>query len=354
MPEPSKSSRNKLPIASLSLDLDNRWAYHKAANVATEVSSKSFLPSACDRITDVLGQLQLPLTVFVVGRDLADDDDAAAVSQMARVHRYELGNHSLHHEPWLHTYSAAQLQEELGETHQRIAAVSGQQPTGFRGPGFSCSETVLETLIGLGYQYDASVFGTSLAPLARLYYFAKTGLRGKDRQQRGKLYGDWKAFLQPNKPFRRRVGSAGYLWEIPVTVLPVARVPIHFTYLMFLGSKLGPSMAVMYLRQALWWCRLCRVPPSLLLHPTDFLGQEDAPDMAFFPGMSMPRKAKLELVTRLLRTLGERFDVRTMADQVASLDPNANTSTTSQPRYANQSTQGAAPQLAPPSSAHRS
>ena len=32
--------------------------------------------------------------------------------------------------------------------------------------------------------------------------------------------------------------------------------------------------------------------PSLLLHPLDFMGREDCPALAFFPGMDLARDAE--------------------------------------------------------------
>jgi len=45
------------------------------------------------------------------------------------------------------------------------------------------------------------------------------------------------------------------------------------------------------------------VQPSILLHPLDFLGKEDVPELAFFPAMGLPAKRKLAVVERLLDLL---------------------------------------------------
>ena len=56
---------------------------------------------------------------------------------------------------------------------------------------------------------------------------------------------------------------------LPVTTMPLFRVPIHFSYLLYLGGK-SPALARLYWRTALRMCRLRRVEPSVLLHPLDF------------------------------------------------------------------------------------
>src|SRR4030065_112277 len=68
-------------------------------------------------------------------------------------------------------------------------AVPRARPRGFRGPGFSISEGVLETLIDLGYRYDASTLPTFIGPIARAYYFRASKLDAEERRRREALVG---------------------------------------------------------------------------------------------------------------------------------------------------------------------
>ena len=88
---------------------------------------------------------------------------------------HEVGNHSFEHESWLHLYTREQLTEEIINAENAIAAVCSQRPRGFRGPGYSWSETLLEVLAARDYLFDASTLPTYLGPLARAYYFATAG-----------------------------------------------------------------------------------------------------------------------------------------------------------------------------------
>ncbi|MEM9588029.1 MAG: chitooligosaccharide deacetylase, partial [Planctomycetota bacterium] len=205
----------------------------------------------------------------------------------------------------------------------RIRKVTSRGPVGFRGPGFSCPPEVLSVLHRMGYAYDASVFPTSVAPLARWFFLLKSGLSGAKRDDAKELYGGFSSVFQPNRPFQRSIdpGDPGRLiWEVPVTVLPLARTPIHFSYLAYLGS-FSLAAAKAYFRSTLSLCRMTGTPPSLLLHPTDFLGREDDTQLQYFPGMKMSRVGKLTLVGWALETLLDSYAVSTLADQVRSLDP---------------------------------
>lgn len=306
-------------IASLSIDLDNKWAYLRAAGRDDWDTRPGYLPMVTDRIVDMLGELDLPLTVFIVGRDLVEPGDALAAASLVRLPAWEPANHSLNHLPWMHTMQANEIAEEIETTHNRIVDVTGDAPLGFRGPGFSCPDEVLRVLARNDYLYDASIFPTSIAPIARAVFLMKSDLKGEQREKAKKLYGGFSSLCQPNRPFSRTVDQAS-LWEVPVTVMPLVRTPIHFSYFTFLAS-FSTLAAKTYFRAALSLCKLTRTPPSLLLHPPDFLGHEDDSDMAYFPGMKMARKDKLAIVRWALKLYDEMFDVRLMIDQVNALMP---------------------------------
>ena len=308
------------PLASLSIDLDNKWAYLRAAGREDWDQRPGYLALAVDRVTEILGEFDLPLTVFLVGRDLADDEDCKSIMQFDRLPRWEPANHSLNHLPWMHTMEPAEIRDEIEITHGRIREVTGRRALGFRGPGFSCPPEVLQLLASLGYLYDASVFPTSMAPIARAVFLLKTDLKGEQREKAKRLYGGFRSMWQPNRPFQRSVDSVSQLWEMPVTVMPLTRTPIHFSYFTYLAS-FSTLAAKAYFRAALALCRWTATPPSLLLHPPDFLGREDDSDMEYFPGMKMSRRDKLSIVRWALREYSEQFDVRCMIDQLRMIDP---------------------------------
>ena len=54
--------------------------------------------------------------------------------------------------------------------------------------------------------------------------------------------------------------------------------------------------------------------PSILLHPLDFMGGEDCPPLAFFPGMDIERGRKLEIVAELFDILAASRELVTMGE----------------------------------------
>ena len=299
----------KPSVASLSLDLDDQWSYMKTHGDPAWQAFPSYLPVAIPRILEFLRQRRLSITFFIVGQDAALEHNHALLRSLAEA-GHEIGNHSFHHEPWLHLYSEAELESELERAEQAIEAATGVRPLGFRGPGFSLSPATLRVLARRGYQYDASVFPNLLNPLARAYFFARSKLSAEEKERRKALFGTWSDALKPVKPYLWKADGRALL-EIPVTTMPLFKVPIHLSYIIYL-SKFSQPLARQYVRLALRLCRLTGTQPSILLHPLDFLGAADAPPLQFFPGMDLPCAHKIAVVADVIDRLAEHHDLLTM------------------------------------------
>ena len=305
------------PLINFSLDLDNKWSYLKTAGRPAWKEFPSYLPAACAHIRSILGDAGVSATIFVVGQDLLCTEDKDAVSSLATA-GHDLGNHSFHHEPWLHLYDREQIAYELDKTDELLAEVGGRHSLGFRGPGYSDSPLVHEMLAERGYRYCASQLSSCIGPLARAYYFLKTGLSGQQRRGREKLFGNFLAGFGKNRPYQLPLGSPP-LWMVPVTVMPLARTPFHFSYLHYLAEK-SPALARGYLASALKLCRAFRVQPSMLLHPLDFLGGDEQPELAFFPGMTHTGSIKRARLRGYLQMLADTHTVQTLGEAAATLD----------------------------------
>lgn len=315
------SAQSSKPLANLSLDLDNEWAYLKTHEDPVWESYPSYLNVVVPRILQSLARRNLRITVFVVGQDAALEYNHEALAQIARA-GHEIGNHSLRHEPWLHLFSEHDLEQELAEAERHIHAATGQKPTGFRGPGYSQSATLLRVLARRGYAYDASSLPSFIGPIARAYYFATGKFDAEQRERLNRLFGSWKDGLRPLKPYRWRFDQTSLL-EMPVTTFPVFRVPIHLSYVMYLAG-FSTMLAQVYFNTALWTCRLLGVEPSILLHPLDFLGGEDVPRLKFFPSMRMTGEQKIAVVERCLDSMVRLFDVRPVGEHAAVVAARSN------------------------------
>lgn len=319
------------PIASLSLDLDNQWSYMKTHGDTGWESFPSYLDIVVPRVLDFLDKRGLKITFFIVGQDAALQKNHPAIQSIANA-GHEIGNHSFSHEPWLHLYSAQQVEDEITQAEELIRQLTGKKPIGFRGPGYSLSETVLQFLGSHGYEYDASTLPTYIGPLARAYYFMTTRLRPEEQQSRKLLFGSMRDGLRPIRPYRWHLeGLPGGLIEIPVTTMPVLKIPFHVSYILYING-FSKGLARTYFRFAMELCRMTNTSPSILLHPLDFLGKDDISELSFFPAMNLESGEKLKLVGDVLKIYMDRYSIVPMRELARSLSQQ-NKLSTLEPRF---------------------
>lgn len=306
---------SRLP-ASLSLDLDNLWAYKMARGEPDWQKFDSYLDLAIPRILDSLHQLDLTATFFVVGQDAALEENYRALREIVAA-GHEIASHSYSHDPHFGDYGTEQLLSEITRAESAIEQATGVSPSGWRSPAFGSPRQLPAILHECGYQYDASSFPTFLGPIARLYYIFAAGLDKEQKKKRAGLYGGWGSGFKPLKPHRIQLDSGQSLLEIPITVMPFFRTPIHASYLQYLAGY-SERTARFYFALALKLCSLGRVAPSFLLHPTDFLGVDDVEELAWFPAMDQKGDVKMKRMLHFLGMLKNRHEILPMQDFIRS------------------------------------
>jgi peptidoglycan/xylan/chitin deacetylase (PgdA/CDA1 family) len=301
--------------ASVSIDLDNLWSYLKTANVPGWESYPGYLGLVVPRILECLKRHDIRATFFIVGRDAANPANTGVLRLIAEA-GHEIANHSFEHEPWMPTFTDAELVVDFQKSEDAIFAATGQRPRGFRGPGFCTSGKMRDILRLRGYKYDASILPTFVGPVARFYFQLVNKLPARERGRRKLLYGGFSNATLPLRPFEVRPG----LMEVPVTTMPLARLPMHLSYLLFL-AKYSQALAKLYWNMGVQLCRLNKVAPSLLLHPTDFLDLNDVPEMKSFPAMGIPAERKIALVDYTLESLKKHWAPGTVGDHAYAHTP---------------------------------
>ncbi|MFC1734034.1 polysaccharide deacetylase family protein, partial [candidate division KSB1 bacterium] len=301
----------------VSLDLDNQWSYMKIHGDAGWESFPSYLDKFVPHVLKVLDDLDIKITFFVVGQDAALDKNKDILKTITDK-GHEIGNHSFQHESWLHLYPFEEIESEVLKTQEIIEKITGQKTIGFRGPGFSWNKDLLEILKKNGYLYDASTLPTYIGPFARMYYFWTSKLTKEERKARKGLFGTFKDGLRPIKPYLWELNGNNHLLEIPVSTIPIIKIPFHLSYLLYLS---GYSIAIMraYLKMAIGLCRLTKTEPSFLLHPLDLIGSDELPEMSFFPGMNISSSKKVEVFSEVITTLAKNFNIVNMSEHAGKL-----------------------------------
>jgi peptidoglycan/xylan/chitin deacetylase (PgdA/CDA1 family) len=317
-----QTSNEAKPLASLSLDLDNLWSYMKTHGDPGWESFPSYLDIFIPLVLDVLDEMDLKITFFIVGRDAALEKNHDAL-KMITGRGHEVGNHSFNHEPWLHLYPKDQIREDILKTEEHIQRITGQKPAGFRGPGFSWSSDLLEVLIENSYLYDASTLPTFLGPLARAYYFWKADLTEEEKEKRKRLFGGFKEGFRPVKAYHLQVNSVSKILEIPVTTIPIIKTPFHLSYLIYL-NRISQFLMAFYLNFAIQMCNMTGTKPSFLLHPLDLIGSDLIKELAFFPGMDMETDQKVRIFKKVISCLSYHFQLVSMSKNARHILGNGN------------------------------
>jgi hypothetical protein len=268
-------------MASISLDLDDQWSYMKVHGDEGWDKFPSYLDVVLPITLDVLDKLDIRITFFIVGQDAAIEKNHAVLKSIVD-RGHEVANHSFHHESWLKTYSKEKIEAEIIHAEEAILKATGKRTNMFRGPGFSWSNDLLEVLEKRNYIFDASLLPTYISPLMRKYYFWKSNLSKEEKESRKELFGSFKESFYPLKPYTWRFKNKKTLLEIPVTTMPVFKIPFHQSYLLFI-SNISTGLMKFYLRFAIMMCKVTRTQPSYLLHPLDLIGKDVVPELAFFP-----------------------------------------------------------------------
>jgi peptidoglycan-N-acetylglucosamine deacetylase len=303
------SKTNKL-FASMSLDLDDQWSYMKVHGDEGWDLFPSYLDIVVPFVLDLLEELNVKITFFIVGQDAVFEKNHEILRLIVE-RGHEIGNHSFHHESWLKTYSKEKIEEEIIRAEDSILIATGYTTRCFRGPGFSWSNDLFEVLEKRNYLFDASILPTYISPLMRMYYFWNSKLTKEERENRKELFGSYKEGFYPLKPFSWKLQNKKSLLEIPVTTVPVFKIPFHLSYLLYIS---GFSMTLMkiYLDFSLMMCKLTRTPPSFLLHPLDLISGDKVPQLSFFPGMNIPTLQKVEVFKYVLTRINKDFTVLPM------------------------------------------
>lgn len=289
---------------ALSVDLDEIGHYRRLHGLAPRGSgSQAVYDVALDRIRQFSATYRLPVTLFAVGRDLERPAAAQRLAAMAAAgHLVE--NHTLSHRYDLTRLRRAEVRAEVLGGHQAIEACTGRAPVGFRAPGYTVSDQLMDVLDEAGYLFDSSVFPCPPYYAAKALAMAALRLRGRSTAA---VVDTPRVWLAPRGPYRPRrpwyrPGGQGLL-ELPILVTPRLRLPVIGTSLVLAGRSL-----------ARLWVRRCQDLSfvGIELHGIDFLEAADGlEELAVAQrDLRVPVATKLEVIRAVvaeLTGLGGRF-----------------------------------------------
>lgn len=275
-------------LCAVSVDLDEIPNYYAIHGLTAPVGREGALvyDMAIDRLVSLASDLSIPLTLFAIGSDLTRPEASAKLRAAADA-GIEIANHSLDHRYDLVRLGRDAIRVQIVEGLRAIQRATGIAPVGFRCPGYTVTDEVLDVLAELGVAYDSSVFPCPAYWAAKAAKITLIALQGR----RSRSIIDTPAVLMaPARPYR--VGRPYWrrgngLLELPVQVTRVARLPFFGTTITMWGPRFARRLA-----------RMCIGEPlvNVELHGIDVLDVEDGLEglRAHQPDVRVPKERKLE------------------------------------------------------------
>ena len=310
---------------AVSVDLDSIACYYRIHGPPPAELEHTILERALPRAAQLFHDRGIPVTWFVVGRDV--DADAALPDHAARGANAdrlrvlatagdELGNHSYAHPYELARLAPDAVDAEIAGCDRVLRKITGHPVRGFRAPGYDVSPAMLDVLARLGYRYDSSVFP------APGYYVLKAGVMAALAaigRPSGAVMTNPRALLAPIDPYRPAMTAPWKRGQAPVVELPVAvtgtaRVPAIGTSLLVLPA---------FVRARIVAAMAARSFFNFELHGIDFADAalDGIPGelVARQPDLRLSIGEKLDRLAHLLDELAKRWQFATLGDVAADV-----------------------------------
>lgn len=285
-----------MKTAAVSIDVDEIHHYRSLHGLpASSVAAHAAFEVAVPRAVAWARRHGLPLTFFLVAEDLGQPDNRARMlDALDEGHAAE--SHSLRHRYDLVRLGRERIRDEVLGSFDVIEHSLRARPRGFRAPGYTLSDEVLDAVEEAGGAFDSSVLPSAPYYLAKSAVLAWMKIRGLTSSS---ILGTPEVLLAPTEPYRPgRWAKAGDrpLVEIPIRVTRFLRVPVIGTTVGLAGAR-GASTLV----------RSCGRPEvfNLELHAMDFLGADDGlSDLEpHEPGLTVPLARRMEALDATARAL---------------------------------------------------
>ncbi len=295
----------------VSIDLDEIWLYHQIHGLSPLHDSKAgpVMQKGLKRFVQIMDDLQIPATIFVVGKEIAKADNQITLLQNVTLETHEIASHSMNHLYQFHLLSFEKKREEIRLAAQEIENVTKKQVKGFRAPGYQFDSETLSLLQEMNYFYDAS-----LLPSLPYYFARRIILQWYVLQKRNSHshHGHIKNFLHKSHP--RRISN--HFWQMPIGTFPYLRIPCIGTTLAMLPKRIiQPVCRHTFSKHSYF---------DIEFHGIDFLDVTkddiDPQLVSFHKELKKSIEERLELFYLALKEFKRHYEVRTIADHVSSLE----------------------------------
>ncbi len=257
------------------------------------------------RFLKLFKELGIRATFFVVASDLViTAEGGAAVDSDSIVRRqqilqqmvaegHEVASHSFSHDYRISSWSTEEQLHDLCRARSVLEQITDIPVVGFRAPGYNLSPSFVDAIKQSGATYSSSRFPSPPYFAAKWLTMAGAALRGR---KSGSIVGEKIAPFRSAAPYRH----TNDLLELPMSVVPVLRLPAIGTFFTLYGKRGYKLFAPMVARQK--WL-------NIEFHGIDLVGPDDpgidAKVVKHQPDLKHSVDTKRELFVRWLERLAD-------------------------------------------------
>ncbi|MBI4845882.1 MAG: polysaccharide deacetylase family protein [Candidatus Omnitrophica bacterium] len=296
--------------AAVQVDLDCIWTYQRY--LKTRGPEYVFDPVYKDGVPfflELFRKYGIKATFFVVARDLKIPEHEKIAKTILDA-GHEIANHTYSHPLNFSKLSKDDLLKEIILADECLKQLfPNADIKGFRAPTFSIDERAIRILKEKSYKYDASVIPSLLIPL--ILKLGHSLLKGRivnfDTGSTGFFRVPLSVYQLSEKDICEN-SNEGF-FEVPITVIPGLRLPIHSTYVFIFGKwyfKLGLNAIIRK-----------KMHISYLFHGIDPLNLDGYGIKIPFIGNFVKRR---EICEYIIKQLSKKFNTSTTKDVVETME----------------------------------
>lgn len=269
-----------------------------------------------DRFVSCIGP-EVPLTIFIIGKDLEDKKIAKRVAEWADS-GHEIANHTYRHLQEFGTLDDEQTRSEIWKSHDLIAKTTGCEPKGFIAPGWSMPRSGIDVLVELGYQYDLSGFNSPwIVPLTAKLIFNELRCGELLKPFQTIRRRDYISCISASQTVSRlfsskRANTHGFVWHLPLPKSGRFSLPIWHTAGFFFGFDALANQVMKYQGDAFYYT----------IHPADFFEEADFKFdklSTHLERMNLPVEKKLVALSEIFQILKAKYEIITGSQLVSEL-----------------------------------
>lgn len=282
-------------LAAISVDLDEVECYAAihGVRVPEGPATHAVYDRCVPRIEALLEGESIRATFFAIGANLRRGANRETLRRL-RDGGHEIANHSFWHRYDLSRQSIANIQDDVTRGADAIESACGRRPVGFRAPGYTLSDMLIDALEPLGVAYDSSVFPSPSYYATKLAVLSWMAIRRKKSQSIVTGPEFLRARKQPYRMSRPYWREGGGMLELPIGVTPWG-LPYIGTSLVVGGRRGAEMLTHQMLRQPVI---------HLELHGFD-VADRDADHLQSLaghrPDLRRPASEKLDIIASAVR-----------------------------------------------------